>query len=211
MSLNDLPWPSKVPSSAFQVLDAMSPEDRHITAGAYAVVGAAAMAAGVTRTVSCAVIVFELTGQLNHMLPMLVAVLTAYGVGNQFNQSIYDTMLELNNLMPAQHRDLTRTPRELRHGQQPRASGRLNTPPPVASPMPPAAIDTSSSGSDQPPTVLDVEDEVADLVDRTGDSTEDSFVANAACEQRALDRSTDTERGGESAEREGAAVTAAVQ
>lgn len=44
-------------------------------------VGAAAMAAGVTRTVSCAVMVFELTGQLNHMLPVLVAVLAAYGVG----------------------------------------------------------------------------------------------------------------------------------
>lgn len=51
-----------------------------ITAGGYAVVGAAAMVAGVTRTVSCAVMVFELTGQLNYMLPVLVAVLAAYGV-----------------------------------------------------------------------------------------------------------------------------------
>ena len=51
-----------------------------ITAGGYAVVGAAAMAAGVTRTVSTAVIVFELTGQLNHMLPVLVAVLFACAV-----------------------------------------------------------------------------------------------------------------------------------
>ena len=107
-----------------------------VIAGGYAVVGAAAMAAGVTRTVSCAVMVFELTGQLNHMLPVLVgtwhaesrytqcytlvtpalhteaerqaerqaapprvaAVLAAYGVGNVLNKSIYDTMLELNNL-----------------------------------------------------------------------------------------------------------------
>ena len=84
-----------------ELLDLATPEDHHITAGAYAVVGAAAMATGVTRTVSCAVMVFELTGQLNHMLPVLVAVLTAYGVGNIFNRSIYDTMLELNNLMPA--------------------------------------------------------------------------------------------------------------
>ena len=84
-----------------EVLDFMTPEDRHITAGAYAVVGAAAMAAGVTRTVSCAVMVFELTGQLNHMLPVLVAVLAAYGVGNAFNKSIYDTMLDLNNLKPS--------------------------------------------------------------------------------------------------------------
>jgi len=81
-----------------EALNAMLAAELQITAGAYAVVGAAAMAAGVTRTISCAVMVFELTGQLNHMLPVLVAVLGAYGVGNIFNQSIYDTMLDLNNL-----------------------------------------------------------------------------------------------------------------
>ena len=43
------------------------------------------------------VIVFELTGQLSHMLPVLVAVLLAYGVGNACNTSIYDTMMTLNN------------------------------------------------------------------------------------------------------------------
>ena len=56
------------------------------------------MAAGVTRTVSTSVIVFELTGQLSHMLPLLVAVLAACGVGNALNLSIYDTMMKLNNL-----------------------------------------------------------------------------------------------------------------
>jgi H+/Cl- antiporter ClcA len=90
-----------------ETLNVMTPEARQVVPGAYAVVGAAAMAAGVTRTVSCAVMVFELTGQLNHMLPVLVAVLAAYGIGNVFNSSIYDTMLELNNLPylhpPSQH------------------------------------------------------------------------------------------------------------
>jgi len=81
-----------------EVLNRFMPPELQVTAGGYAVVGAAAMAAGVTRTVSCAVMVFELTGQLNHMLPVLVAVLAAYGVGNMINKSIYDTMLELNNL-----------------------------------------------------------------------------------------------------------------
>lgn len=80
------------------MLNLLTPPELQITAGAYAVVGAAAMAAGVTRTISCAVMVFELTGQLNHMLPVLVAVLAAIGVGNLLNESIYDTMLELNNL-----------------------------------------------------------------------------------------------------------------
>lgn len=41
-----------------------------IIAGGYAVVGAAAFTAGVTGTVSIAVIIFELTSQLNYMLPV---------------------------------------------------------------------------------------------------------------------------------------------
>jgi len=81
-----------------ELVNLLMPPEFKVTAGGYAVVGAAAMSAGVTRTVSCAVMVFELTGQLNHMLPVLVAVLIAYGVGNVINESIYDTMLELNNL-----------------------------------------------------------------------------------------------------------------
>ena len=114
-----------------EILDILTPEERHITAGAYAVVGAAAMAAGVTRTVSCAVMVFELTGQLNHMLPVLVAVLAAYGVGNVFNKSIYDTMLELNNLNPKRER-IERRPNS-------RAGNRGPTPPARAYETVPAA------------------------------------------------------------------------
>ena len=49
-------------------------------AGGFAVVGAAAVSGAVTRTVSTSVIVFELTTQLSHMLPVLVAVLLAYAV-----------------------------------------------------------------------------------------------------------------------------------
>lgn len=36
----------------------------------YAVVGAAALAGSVTQTISTSVIVFELTGQLHHILPV---------------------------------------------------------------------------------------------------------------------------------------------
>jgi len=43
-----------------------------IIAGGYAVVGAAGLSAGVTRTLSTAVIVFELTGQLQYFMPVLV-------------------------------------------------------------------------------------------------------------------------------------------
>ena len=46
--------------------------DIHIYPGVYAVVGAAAFCGGVTHTVSVAVIVFELTGQLVYILPVMV-------------------------------------------------------------------------------------------------------------------------------------------
>eukprot|EP00698_Gefionella_okellyi_P024064 TRINITY_DN8399_c0_g1_i1.p1 TRINITY_DN8399_c0_g1~~TRINITY_DN8399_c0_g1_i1.p1 ORF type:complete len:749 (-),score=147.33 TRINITY_DN8399_c0_g1_i1:91-2022(-) len=69
-----------------------------VVAGGYAVVGAAGLASGATRAFSTAVIVFELTGQMTHMLPVLIAVLLATAVGNLFNDSVYDTMLSLRHL-----------------------------------------------------------------------------------------------------------------
>ena len=40
--------------------------------GGYSVVGAAAFAGSVTHTISVSVIVFELTGQMAHILPVMV-------------------------------------------------------------------------------------------------------------------------------------------
>lgn len=48
-----------------------------IVPGGYAVVGAAALAGAVTQTISTSVIVFELTGQLHHILPVMICVLIA--------------------------------------------------------------------------------------------------------------------------------------
>eukprot|EP01012_Entosiphon_sulcatum_P046856 TRINITY_DN6322_c0_g1_i1.p1 TRINITY_DN6322_c0_g1~~TRINITY_DN6322_c0_g1_i1.p1 ORF type:complete len:908 (+),score=125.53 TRINITY_DN6322_c0_g1_i1:48-2771(+) len=69
-----------------------------IVPGAYAVVGAAAMTSGMTRTLSTAVMVFELTGQLAQALPILIAVCVSIQVGNFFNYSIFDTILRLRKL-----------------------------------------------------------------------------------------------------------------
>eukprot|EP00301_Raphidiophrys_heterophryoidea_P021709 c6054_g1_i2.p1 GENE.c6054_g1_i2~~c6054_g1_i2.p1 ORF type:complete len:867 (-),score=208.46 c6054_g1_i2:164-2764(-) len=69
-----------------------------ILAGGYAVVGAAALSTGTTRSISTALIVFELTGELHHILPALVAVLVALTVANSINLSIYDTIIELREL-----------------------------------------------------------------------------------------------------------------
>ena len=44
-----------------------------VVPGGYAIVGAAALAGSVTHTVSTAVIVFELTGQMGHVLPCIVS------------------------------------------------------------------------------------------------------------------------------------------
>ncbi|KAA8497734.1 Chloride channel protein F [Porphyridium purpureum] len=78
-----------------------------ILPGSYAVVGAAAFTAGVTRALSCAVIIFEVTGELSHMVPTLFAVLLAVIVGNYFNLAIYDTLVAMKNLpyMPQMRAD----------------------------------------------------------------------------------------------------------
>jgi chloride channel 2 len=61
--------------------------------GGYAIVAAAAMGSGVTRTLSTAILVFELTGNLTHMLPILIAVIFSVGVGNMLTYSFFDILL----------------------------------------------------------------------------------------------------------------------
>uniref|UniRef100_A0A7I4YAY7 Chloride channel protein n=2 Tax=Haemonchus contortus TaxID=6289 RepID=A0A7I4YAY7_HAECO len=61
--------------------------------GVYAVVGAAAFCGSVTHTISVAVIVFELTGQLMHILPVMIAVVVGNVVCSYFQPSIYDSII----------------------------------------------------------------------------------------------------------------------
>jgi hypothetical protein len=61
-----------------------------VSPGGYAVVGAAALTGSATGTASTAVIVFEITGQIEHLLPVLVAVLIANGIAAQITDTIYD-------------------------------------------------------------------------------------------------------------------------
>merc|ERR1719494_114932 len=69
-----------------------------VVPGGYAVVGAAAMAGAVTHTISTSVIVFELTGQITHILPVMVAVLIANAVVQPLQPSIYDSIIEIKKL-----------------------------------------------------------------------------------------------------------------
>ncbi|ETV95009.1 hypothetical protein, variant 1 [Aphanomyces invadans] len=69
-----------------------------VSPATYAVVGAACFASAATHTVSTAVIVFELTGQLSHMLPVMLSVLVAYSIGGMSSPSIYDVFAKIAGL-----------------------------------------------------------------------------------------------------------------
>jgi len=72
--------------------------DISIVPGGFAVVGAAALSAGTTRALSACVIIFELTGQLSYMFPVLISVIVASAVGNLLSPSVYDKILEAKGL-----------------------------------------------------------------------------------------------------------------
>lgn len=69
-----------------------------ITPGLYAMVGAAAVLGGVTRmTVSLVVIMFELTGGVRYIVPLMAAAMASKWVGDALGrQGIYDAHIALN-------------------------------------------------------------------------------------------------------------------
>ncbi|KAK3105413.1 hypothetical protein FSP39_024702 [Pinctada imbricata] len=69
-----------------------------IVPGGYAVVGAASFSGAVTRTISTSVIVFEVTGQISHVLPAVLAVLIANAIANKLQPSFYDSIIKLKRL-----------------------------------------------------------------------------------------------------------------
>lgn len=74
---------------------ALEPEKQCITPGTYAVIGAASALAGATKmTVSIVVIMFELTGALTYVLPIMVAVMISKWVADAFGQrGIYESWI----------------------------------------------------------------------------------------------------------------------
>lgn len=56
------------------------------------------MASGVTRTVSIAMIIFEISGQTSHMIPVLIGVLLSYAVSSSLSLSAFDALIEIKNL-----------------------------------------------------------------------------------------------------------------
>ncbi|KIJ55127.1 hypothetical protein M422DRAFT_199235 [Sphaerobolus stellatus SS14] len=86
------------------------PSEECIFPGFYAVIGASALLGGVTRmTLSLVVILFELTGALSHVLPIMLVVMVSKWVGDAFGkEGIYEAWMKLRNhpwLPPIDHRD----------------------------------------------------------------------------------------------------------
>ena len=80
-----------------------------LLAATYAVVGAASLVSGVTRTFSVAVIVIEMTAQVKLAVPVLLGVTIAWTIANWFSASLYDSILELRGvpLLPVEPKQAT--------------------------------------------------------------------------------------------------------
>ncbi|XP_008587505.1 PREDICTED: chloride channel protein ClC-Ka [Galeopterus variegatus] len=69
-----------------------------IMPGGYALAGAAAFSGAVTHSISTALLVFELTGQIVHALPVLMAVLAANAITQSCQPSFYDGTIIVRKL-----------------------------------------------------------------------------------------------------------------
>ncbi|KIW35246.1 uncharacterized protein PV07_01952 [Cladophialophora immunda] len=86
---------------------ACEPDVPCVTPGTYAIVGAASALAGVTRmTVSIVVIMFELTGALTYVLPIMIAVMLAKWIGDVFStRGIYESWIQFNEYPYLENKD----------------------------------------------------------------------------------------------------------
>ncbi|XP_006914479.1 chloride channel protein ClC-Kb [Pteropus alecto] len=69
-----------------------------IMPGGYALAGAAAFSGAVTHSISTALLAFEMTGQIVHALPILMAVLMANAIAQSFQPSFYDGTIIVKKL-----------------------------------------------------------------------------------------------------------------
>lgn len=94
------------------IFRACEPDKACITPGTYAIIGAASALGGVTRmTVSIVVIMFELTGALTYVLPIMIAVMISKWVGDAFGKrGIYETWIRFNEYPLLDNRDESAIP-----------------------------------------------------------------------------------------------------
>lgn len=90
-------WQREHPNFIAFASCAQEPDVPCVTPGTYAVIGAASALAGATRmTVSIVVIMFELTGALTYVLPIMIAVMISKWVADAFGKrGIYESWIHL--------------------------------------------------------------------------------------------------------------------
>ncbi|KAF2875160.1 chloride channel [Massariosphaeria phaeospora] len=89
------------------VFGSCEPDVPCVTPGTYAIIGAASALGGVTRmTVSIVVIMFELTGALTYVLPIMVAVMISKWVGDAISpRGIYESWIHFSGYPFLDNRD----------------------------------------------------------------------------------------------------------
>lgn len=103
-------WQANHPKAL--IFAACEPDIPCITPGTYAIIGAASALGGVTRmTVSIVVIMFELTGALTYVLPIMIAVMISKWTGDAFGKrGIYETWIQFNEYPFLDNRDESAIP-----------------------------------------------------------------------------------------------------
>lgn len=99
-------WQLAHPS--FPLFARCEPDIPCVTPGTYAIIGAASALGGVTRmTVSIVVIMFELTGALTYVLPIMIAVMMSKWVGDFLNgkRGIYESWIHFHAYPLLDNRD----------------------------------------------------------------------------------------------------------
>ncbi|CAF9913535.1 MAG: hypothetical protein HETSPECPRED_001588 [Heterodermia speciosa] len=103
-------WQGQHPNAL--IFATCEPDIPCITPGTYAIIGAASALGGVTRmTVSIVVIMFELTGALTYVLPIMIAVMISKWVGDAFGKrGIYESWIHFNEYPFLDNRDDSAVP-----------------------------------------------------------------------------------------------------
>lgn len=89
------------------IFSSCEPDIACVTPGTYAIIGAASALGGATRmTVSIVVIMFELTGALTYVLPIMIAVMISKWVGDAISpRGIYESWIHFNGYPYLDNRD----------------------------------------------------------------------------------------------------------
>lgn len=89
------------------IFGSCEPDVQCVTPGTYAIIGAASALGGATRmTVSIVVIMFELTGALTYVLPIMIAVMISKWIGDAISpRGIYEAWIHFNGYPYLDNRD----------------------------------------------------------------------------------------------------------